>query len=156
MIFFWNFLIQKCAQFLSDLLIIFVGLTVTLFSDKIPCNYVVWCPTCTKKSWMVSNEDEACFRLLMIDSIFVTRTYIQVTQVFGILVTHGCRRHLCPTQLSQILFKIAWLLIFANSIQGKTKWRDCRLNIKTHIGLKWIWKVFLQYIHSLVKAKLGY
>ena len=98
-----------------------------------------------KKSWMVSNEDEACFRLLMIDSIFVTRTYIQVTQVFGILVTHGCCRHLCPTQLSQILFKIAWLLIFANSIQGKTKWRDCRLNIKTHIGLKWIWKVFLQY-----------
>ena len=37
----YDFLIEKYAQFLSDLLIIFVGLTVTLFSDKIPCNYVV-------------------------------------------------------------------------------------------------------------------
>ena len=40
----------------------------------------------------------------------------------------------CRTQLSQILFKIAWFhymyYIFLISIQGRTKWRDCRLNSK--------------------------
>ena len=40
----------------------------------------------------------------------------------------------CRPQLSQILFKIAWFhymyYIFHISIQGRTKWRDCRLNSK--------------------------
>ena len=62
MIFFLNFdysnyfIFKKCAQFLSALLIIFVGLTMTFYCEKclpIPIKhidtYVVSCATGTKK-----------------------------------------------------------------------------------------------------------
>ena len=60
---FWNFdfestLFLKCAQFLSALFIIMVGLTMALFSEKVLISHKCLrglMPNLIKKSWMVSN-----------------------------------------------------------------------------------------------------
>ena len=69
------FIFENCAQFLSALFIIFVGLTITWYSEKMPisnrCMHGLM-PNLIKKSWTVSNLNgwgENCFTMILLISM---------------------------------------------------------------------------------------